>query len=475
MRSVVVPVLMVASCLAIIVAASGFYLVAGYKSERVTRGVSVRNIDLSGMTAEEARAALRPTLDQLTSGPIALTHGEDTWEVTRGELGLVIDVDGTIAAAMAVGHSGGVIDAWRTRRAAASDGVQVPVATIIREPVLVGALGRLAGDLQREAEPARVDYDRATGMISVRRDVVGRVLDTAATRELVLQSVDDPGTVSIPLAVTESYAEPRYDDLKHINAVLGSFSTNYNTGDSNRSHNIALAAQALDQAVIEAGATLSYNQRVGERTTARGYKIAHVYEEGEVRDGIGGGICQVSSTLFNAALVAGLEIVTRHPHMMPVSYLEPGRDATVDWGSGIDLVFRNNTSKSIILRSFGGGGTMSCLFLGSADDKPEKVEIVRSNVTATDYSVIEQLDPSLEPGARVVDQEGRRGFTATVHRIIKRRGQEEKRELVSNDRHSKRNAIVRVGPPLPETPPPASEEPAAEPAPEPAAEEEISG
>ena len=182
-RSVVVPVLMVASCLAIIVAASGFYLVAGYKSERVTRGVSVRNIDLSGMTAEEARAALRPTLDQLTSGPIALTHGEDTWEVTRGDLGLVIDVDGTIAAAMAVGHSGGVIDAWRTRRAAASDGVQVPVATIIREPVLVGALGRLAGDLQREAEPARVD-DRATGMISVRRDVVGRVLDTAATREL---------------------------------------------------------------------------------------------------------------------------------------------------------------------------------------------------------------------------------------------------------------------------------------------------
>ena len=133
------------------------------------------------------------------------------------------------------------------------------------------------------------------------------------------------GTVSIPLAVTESYAEPRYDDLKHINAVLGSFSTNYNTGDSNRSHNIALAAQALDQAVIEAGATLS-NQRVGS-ARPRGYR-SPVYEEGEVRDGIGGGICQVSSTLFNAALVA-IEIVTASPHDA-CELPEPDRDA-VDW------------------------------------------------------------------------------------------------------------------------------------------------
>lgn len=462
-QSVVLPVLAVAVALALIAAGSGVYLVSGYKSDRITRGVAVRGVDLGGLTSGEARAALAPVVESFAGEHIILTHGDESWELTRRELGLMVDLDATVAAALAVGHSGGLLDAWRERRAAAANGVQVRLSTVVREALLRDALARLAEGLSREAEPARVDFDRSTQRVSVTPDVTGRTLDAAETRRRILESVDDPTARTVPLAIVESFAEPRYEDVKHINAVLGSFATRYSMGDANRSHNIALAAQSLDQTYIAPGETLSYNQRVGERTQSRGYKLAHVYEEGEVRDGIGGGICQVSSTLFNAALVAGLEIVRRHPHMMPVSYVETGRDATVDWGTGIDLVIRNNTPRTILLRTFAGDGTISCLFLGAAEDRPEKVEIVRSNVSVTNYEVTETLDPSLDPGARVVDQEGRPGHTATVHRIIKRRGQEEKRELVSSDRYSKRNAIVRVGPPAEEEPKEAPPGPLAEP------------
>lgn len=451
------PVLACAAALAVIVAASGFYLVAGYKSETIAQGVSVRGVDLGGMMASEAKAALAPAVEGLESDEITLTHGDDRWQVTRGELGLTVDLDATIQSALEVGHRGGLIEAWRARRSAAREGVRVPVATLVREATLTSALHRLAGDLEREPEPASVEFDRETHAVSVDPGVVGRQLDVSETRDRLVNSVDDLGMANIPLAVEVSYAEPRYEDLSHINAVLGAFSTSYSMGEANRSHNIALAAGALDEAFIEPGATLSYNETVGERTAEGGYKLAHVYIDGEIEDDIGGGICQVSSTLYNAALVAGLEIVSRRPHMMPVAYLDTGRDATVDWGSGIDLVIKNNTPHRIQLRTFAGDGQVSCLFLGAAEDKPEKVEIVRSGVSVTEFEVVEVLDPEMEPGAQEVEQEGRRGFTATVHRIIKRPGQPEQREWLSSDRYAMRNEIVKIGPPAEDLPMPGDE------------------
>jgi hypothetical protein len=143
--------------------------------------------------------------------------------------------------------------------------------------------------------------------------------------------------------------------------------------------------------------------------------------------------------------------------MMPVAYLDTGRDATVDWGSGIDLVIKNNTPHRIQLRTFAGDGQVSCLFLGAAEDKPEKVEIVRSGVSVTEFEVVEVLDPEMEPGAEEVEQEGRRGFTATVHRIIKRPGQPEQREWLSSDRYAMRNEIVKIGPPAEDLPMPGDE------------------
>ncbi|MGG1313629.1 VanW family protein [Cohnella laeviribosi] len=136
---------------------------------------------------------------------------------------------------------------------------------------------------------------------------------------------------------------------------IGHYVTYFNAGNKNRSHNIALAAKAINNTVIFPGETFSFNQTVGMRTLKKGYLPAPVIVRGELSEGVGGGICQVSSTLFNAIDRAGLKIVKRYSHSRHVPYVPPGRDATVSWG-GPDFVFQNQYNQPVLIRTFAGGG-----------------------------------------------------------------------------------------------------------------------
>lgn len=125
--------------------------------------------------------------------------------------------------------------------------------------------------------------------------------------------------------------------------VLGSYTTSYNTRQSNRNTNIRVAASMISGTILQPGEVFDFNKIVGQRTEASGYKVASVYSGGEVVDGLGGGICQVSSTLFNAALLSNMQIIARSSHGLRVHYLPAGRDATVSWG-GPEFCFRNSNT-----------------------------------------------------------------------------------------------------------------------------------
>ncbi|CDQ40314.1 VanW family protein [Virgibacillus salexigens] len=138
---------------------------------------------------------------------------------------------------------------------------------------------------------------------------------------------------------------------------LGSYVTYFKKGNKERSHNIALAAEAINNHVIFPGEVFSFNEVVGERTTNRGYKRAPVIVKGELSEGIGGGICQVSSTLFNAVDLKGIQIVERYAHSRSVPYVPPGRDATVSWW-GPDFTFKNKYNQPVLIRAKAGNGKM---------------------------------------------------------------------------------------------------------------------
>lgn len=180
-----------------------------------------------------------------------------------------------------------------------------------------------------------------------------------------------------------TFAAPVMDDYPRVDSELladirekpiGYYVTYFNTGNKPRAHNIALAAKALDNVVVFPGELFSFNETVGMRTEGRGYQRAPIIVRGELAEGIGGGICQVSSTLFNATDRAGLQIVQRYSHSRHVHYVLAGRDATVSWG-GPDFRFRNPYHQPILLRTFAGNGAVTVSIYSSdrIEYKPREV------------------------------------------------------------------------------------------------------
>ncbi|MCM3719062.1 VanW family protein [Fictibacillus phosphorivorans] len=168
------------------------------------------------------------------------------------------------------------------------------------------------------------------------------------------------GEGSVKIDVPEVNLYPRVDTelLAHIKTQqVGQYITYFNSNNRSRSNNIELAAKALDSHVVFPGETFSFNQVVGNRTIAKGYMRAPIIVRGELSEGVGGGICQVSSTLFNAVDRAGLTIVQRYSHSKRVPYVPPGRDATVSW-YGPDFQFKNQYNQPILIRAKRYGGSM---------------------------------------------------------------------------------------------------------------------
>ncbi|WP_374702901.1 VanW family protein [Bacillus sp. T33-2] len=188
---------------------------------------------------------------------------------------------------------------------------------------------------------------------------------------------NSPASVEVPSIIT--YPKVDSELLSNIGIqLLGHYVTFYNSGNKERSHNISLAAEAINSQVVFPGETFSFNKAVGRRTAAKGYLPAPIIVRGELSEGIGGGICQVSSTLFNAVDRSGLQIIERYSHSKRVPYVPPGRDATVSW-YGPDFTFKNKYNQPVLIRAKAGHGQMA-VFLYSAEGvnfEPRKVPSTR--------------------------------------------------------------------------------------------------
>lgn len=148
-------------------------------------------------------------------------------------------------------------------------------------------------------------------------------------------------------------------DMTQAGGKLSSFTTNFNENKKNRAHNIRLASSAIDGVILQPGQEFSFNGAVGSTSKANGYKIATVFFNKEETKGYGGGVCQVSTTLFNAAEMAGLEITERHTHSLDVAYIEKGRDATTSQKGKLDLKFKNPFDFPVVLRVWSEGGVLT--------------------------------------------------------------------------------------------------------------------
>lgn len=192
------------------------------------------------------------------------------------------------------------------------------------------------------------------------------------------------------------------------------------------------------------GETFSYNSTVGERTAARGYKEAGVYLNGEVTTGLGGGICQVSSTLYNAILLANLEIVERSNHTFKPSYVPAGQDATVSWGSP-DFKFKNNRNYPVRISASTSNGTIVFNVYGLKSDDDYQVKILSYEVGSIPFSTQYQETSALPAGTQKVTQAGSNGCKTQTYKVLYKNGNEVSKTLINSDTYKPHNQVVSVG------------------------------
>lgn len=247
-------------------------------------------------------------------------------------------------------------------------------------------------------------------------DVSG--VDFAITMDEAKQILqEDKEEYVIPLKITKAKTTIADLGTKAFPYRLGYFTTRYDAGNLSRTTNLAIATRKINEFVVQPGEVFSYNKVLGKRSVEAGYKEAAIYTSNGVENGIGGGICQISSTLYNAVLKANLEIVERHNHSYVTSYCAAGRDATVSYGS-LDFKFKNSRKYPIKIVASVAGGVATVSIFGIKEDPEYVVEItssVTSNIPAPENRV---EDPTLPAGQEVVVKKGTNGCKSVTYKTV---------------------------------------------------------
>jgi vancomycin resistance protein YoaR len=353
--------------------------------ERHPVGLPVR-VDLPKVGA----AKLRPALAQVEtalSAPVRLIVGSTAFRVPRWRLATLLDLPENGATKLRVGG---------------------PAATEYFAK-LAKTVGRAPVDAQFAVHPG--------GRVSIIDDKPGIAVDVPRTAKSLLAAslslTDRQGQIFTTASAAERTASKAA--AMGITGIVGSYETIYG-GSEDRRFNVQLVSRLIDNHLIAPGETFSFNGTTGERTADKGFREAPVIINGELQNGLGGGICQVSTTLFNAAYEAGLKVMERTNHALYISHYPLGRDATVDYPS-LDLKFVNDTGKWLLLRTFVGSSSLVVNLYGTPQDR--KVETEAAPLQTTGAIPVKRVpDPTLEKGQTVTEETGQPPRATSVHRKV---------------------------------------------------------
>jgi len=272
---------------------------------------------------------------------------------------------------------------------------------------------------------------------------VGVSFDADRLRDELANS--DRAEIIVPLILTQPEITQQMLQESLFRDQLATFTTYLTASNLPRTSNIRLAATHINGLILVPGDVFSFNETVGQRTAARGFQEAGAYVRGRLVPELGGGICQLSTTVYNAALFSNLKIVERSNHSMTVGYVPLGQDAMVSWGTS-DIRFENDRNYPIQILSEQKGGSVTVIIMGTKEDD-NKVSIERQTLSTTPFSRVEQLNPDLPAGTSRTIQEGHIGYVVDTYRVIKdANGNVISRTFEAKSRYNRTDMLVEVGP-----------------------------
>lgn len=291
-------------------------------------------------------------------------------------------------------------------------------------------------------DPQNAYYEKEPFTLHKEKKGIDFAISIEQVKEMLKETKEE---YIIPLTITDpemTIEDIKYDDF--FPNQLSKYITRYDETNSNRSNNIRLSSEKINGLILMPGETFSYNKVVGERTIKAGYKEAAVYVGGKVVNGIGGGICQVSSTLYNAVLQANLEILSRRNHYFITSYVSPSRDATVSFGS-IDFQFKNNRTYPIQIECISKNGICQINIKGIKEEIEYDVEIQDQITEVIPYTTKYIDTKELTKGQEEEIQKGVNGYKSKAYKILKLNGAIVSKTLLSKDSYNPLQRIVKRG------------------------------
>ena len=491
-------------------------------NDKVVNGVSINNVNVSNLTKQEALSKLTNELKDDFNKDIVLTKGEYRTTINANDIEASYDLNNSVESAYNIGRSGSNIfvnnfavlkslilknhitpsikynsnlldeklntidkeipdrvinvnykiednnliissgsDGYRIKRdelkSLISSGlannnltIEIPVEKYHTDDVDIDAIYK-----EVHKDPKNASFQAEPYELHKEEDGLDFAISLDEARAMVADRQD---TYTIPLKVVKADVTVKDLPQEAFPDELATYSTTYASSNYNRSQNIAIAARTVNGTVLMPGETFSYNETLGQRTTAKGYREAGAYVNGQVSSEVGGGICQVSSTLYNAALLSNLEIVTRTNHSFEPSYVPAGQDATVSWRSP-DFQFKNNREYPIRLVAIAGNGRITFTIYGVKSPDDYEVKIQSSKTGSIPFSTTYENDPSLPVGTTKVKQSGSNGCRSVTYKILYKDGQEVSRTLINSDTYNPHNQVILKGtqPVAAPTPAPSSE------------------
>lgn len=502
----------------LIVVFSTIFALLNLNSNKITKGIAIKNIDISNLTLEEAKEKLKSNLEKELIPDLNLKYN-DEYNITLSseQIEFKYNIDDVINEAYEIGRSENIlvnnyallfttlfgkeinIDYTYNNELlnAFVDDINSKLPGLVVEPSYYIEDGKLIVEAGKDG--IEVEKDKLEN--SIVKNISSRTLEKVSV-ENYNQTIDIPvkkvkaSNINMDKVYSEIHTEPKdayfeldpykiypdtdgvdlqisldeakkqitgnqekYEfDLKITKAqktikdlgteafpyLISSFSTRYDASNTNRSTNLRIAAEKINGTVLLPGEVFSYNKTVGKRTVEEGYKDAKIYADGGVVDGLAGGICQISSTLYNAVLLANLEIVERRNHSFTTSYVAAGRDATVVWGT-IDFKFKNSRNYPIKIEASVKNGVAEFKMHGMQEEQEYEINIIPKTTSSIPYPTTYVDDPTLLPGQQVVSQAGHLGYKVTTYIVKKLNGAEVSREILSNDTYQPMKAVVRRG------------------------------
>jgi vancomycin resistance protein YoaR len=412
-----------------------------FHAGRIFPGISIDSLPVGGLTPAEAEQAVQRLAEARLSRLLVVHLATEEVVFTHAELGLRVGTEGAVQRAFELGRLGPWWQQVRARLQIAGGGATVPLRVELDRRALRRLIGSLSEEISPVPQEAEVSVSRGE-VVMVRPSRPGRTLEVEATvrqiaAAIVAGATDTDAVVAVTDPVfTTAKAQALRTPLARVATTMAS--------NPDRIHNIELAASFVRGRLLAPGEIFSYNAAVGPRTIERGFKAAPVLIDDELVPGDGGGICQVSSTLFNVALLADFEILSRTNHSRPVAYLPLGRDATVvyDW---LDFRFRNASGHHVLLWAEVRGRRLIITAYGTATAaKGVEILVTDHEEIAPPEGTVTKEDPELDEGT-VVARDAQPGYRVKTWRVVTLDGIEVRHEFIGTSVYRPVPRTIKIG------------------------------